>query len=102
MPASAYRPIERMGDCITNCLSKAEEFADEDLHSILFSLMGTGTARGDLQEAVEKLVNAVVNYLEHKPDSIIDEVSFLTYTDIDLATCRKVLLENDRIKRPGA
>ncbi len=102
LPASAYKPIERIGDCITNCLRKSEEFRGEGLHSILFSLMGTGTAGGDLQEAVEKLINFTINYLEHKPDSTIKEVSFLTYTDIDLASCRKVLLENERIGRPSA
>lgn len=100
-PASGYKPIERLQDCISNSLKKADDreaFPDEDFRSILFCLMGTGTGGGELDEAVEKLIKAAITYLElNRRTTRIDTVYFLAYTDRDLAACRKVLLESEKV-----
>lgn len=98
LPASAYRPIERLGDCVTNCLRECDVRSGEGLASILFPLMGTGVAGGTLEASAQMLVNAAINYFEQYPSSKVDEVSFLAYTDVDLAICRKTLMESDRVK----
>ena len=101
LPISGYEPIERIQDCIISCLEKVDdktEFPDERFHTILFSLMGTGTAGGNLDEIVIKIINAAITYLEqNKESTVIDTVFFLAYTDRDLAACKKVLLESAKV-----
>ena len=102
LPASGYRPIKRLGDCVTNCLREADKPENAGLRSIIFPLMGTGTGGGELEAVVEELVKSAINYLENKPGGAIEEVAFLTYTNQDLAICQMVLMDSDRIEKPTA
>jgi O-acetyl-ADP-ribose deacetylase (regulator of RNase III) len=53
-----YKPIADIGMCVSNSLEKidSDEFKDLDLRSILFPLMGTGQARGSLEEISKELI----------------------------------------------
>ena len=114
-PMSGYKPIPRIQDCVKNCLEEFDELNkkikakskgknnDESLKSILFSLMGTGTAKGDLDSTVAKLLHAAITYMEEKKEkekneNSVENVYFLTYTDRDLDACKKVLLETERVE----
>ena len=57
---------------------------------------GTGTGGGELDSAVERLINTAIICLEQNPQTKIETVYFLAYTDRDLAACRKVLLESEK------
>jgi O-acetyl-ADP-ribose deacetylase (regulator of RNase III) len=97
---SGYEPINNIEYCVTNVLEKAdsEEFKDLGPKSILFPLMGTGTAKGNLKETAEKLIHAAISYMETSEDSTIKVVYFLTWTDVELDTCKAILEESEEIE----
>lgn len=94
-----YKPINNIEYCVTNALQKAdsEEFRSLELKSILFPLLGTGTAKGSLKEIAEKLIHAAILYMETTENSTIEYVYFLTWTDVELDTCRVILEESDKV-----
>ncbi|MDW7693618.1 hypothetical protein R9C00_02595 [Flammeovirgaceae bacterium SG7u.111] len=98
-PGHGYLPIENIQDCIVSCLKEAElaEYKELNPKSILFPLMGTGTAGRDLFQTADLLINTAVAYMEDNPDCQIDHVYFLNYTDLDLGLCQKVLDEQVRV-----
>ena len=95
-----YRPIENIGGCVTAALKKVDspDFSDQGLKSILFPLMGTGTGKGSLPDNAKKLLEAAISYLEANPDSTIQRLYFLTWTDQELETCRSLLDKADEAK----
>jgi len=88
-----YVPIQNISDCVTNALAKvdSEELESAGLTSILFPLMGTGTARGDLSDIVAPLINAAIEYLRANRNSHVHRVHFAAFTEIELAACLSVL-----------
>jgi O-acetyl-ADP-ribose deacetylase (regulator of RNase III) len=87
-----YSPIADMGVCVRNALKLAnEELKAENLRSILFPLMGTGTGRGALEPIVKQLIDAAIAYLEANPRCKIQEVYFLVWSQQELAACKNVL-----------
>jgi O-acetyl-ADP-ribose deacetylase (regulator of RNase III) len=95
-----YKPIDHIDFCVSSALGKAdsEEFKSLGLKSILFPLMGAGTARGNLKEIAEKLIHAAISYLETTKNSTVECVYFLTWTDVELDTCKAILEESDKLK----
>ena len=95
-----YRPINNIEYCVTNALEKADskEFQSLGLKSILLPLMGTGRAKGNLKEIAEKLIHAAISYLETTENSTVECVYFLTWTDVELDTCKAILEESDKLK----
>jgi O-acetyl-ADP-ribose deacetylase (regulator of RNase III) len=94
-----YRPTSNIEFCVTNALEKAdsEEFRSLGSKSILFPLMGAGAAKGNLKETAEKLIHAAISYMETTEDSTIEYVYFLTWTDIELDTCKEILEGSDKL-----
>jgi O-acetyl-ADP-ribose deacetylase (regulator of RNase III) len=94
-----YQPIHNIEFCVTNALKKAnsEEFKSLELKSILFPLMGAGAAKGNLKEIAEELIHAAISYMETTENGTIEEVYFLTWTDIELDTCRAMLEESGKV-----
>jgi O-acetyl-ADP-ribose deacetylase (regulator of RNase III) len=88
-----YVPIQNISDCVTNALAKvdSEELESAGLTSILFPLMGTGTARGDLSDIVAPLINAAIEYLRANHNSHVHRAHFAAFTEIELAACLSVL-----------
>ncbi len=95
-----YNPIHNIEFCVTNALEKAdsEEIKSLGLKSILFPLMGTGKAGGNLKETAEKLLQAAISHMETTEDSTIEDVYFLTWTDIELDTCKAILEGSDKVE----
>jgi O-acetyl-ADP-ribose deacetylase (regulator of RNase III) len=95
-----YRPIHDIEFCVTNALKKAdaEELKGLGLKSILFPLMGAGAAKGNLKEIAEKLIYAAISYMETAEDGAIEYVYFLTWTDVELDTCKEILEESEKVK----
>jgi O-acetyl-ADP-ribose deacetylase (regulator of RNase III) len=94
-----YKPIHNMEFCVTNALQKAdsEELKGLGLKSILFPLMGAGAAKGNLKEIGEKLMHAAISYMETTENSTVEVAYFLTWTDIELDTCKAILEESDKL-----
>ena len=95
-----YTPIPNIADCVTNALTKADspEFDRVGLRSILFPLMGTGTARGDLRDIVAPLIEAAIEYLRTNRNSRIQQVHFMALSEAELVACRS-LLDNSPVVR---
>jgi len=97
--ADGYRPIPNISRCITEALKKADSLKESTseenlkLKSILFPIMGTGTAKGDLRKSAQELIKTAIYYLEDHPDSTIDEVYFLSWIDKEFDMCTNILDE---------
>jgi O-acetyl-ADP-ribose deacetylase (regulator of RNase III) len=94
-----YAPIADIGICVRNALQMAdtEELQNIELKSILFPLMGAGTARGDLESKAKELIDAAISHLEAHPQCRIDRVYFLTLSEEDLEVCQRILQETQDV-----
>jgi O-acetyl-ADP-ribose deacetylase (regulator of RNase III) len=95
-----YKPIDNIEFCVTNALEKAdsEELKSLGLKSILFPLMGTGGAKGNLKEIAGKLIHAAISYMETAENGTLEDAYFLMWIDIELDTCKAILDESDKLK----
>jgi O-acetyl-ADP-ribose deacetylase (regulator of RNase III) len=95
-----YKPIGNIDYCVRNALQKADQAKDENdpCKSILFPLFGTGQARENAEAVATRLLNAACEYLEGHPESVINTVYFLTYTDRDLTICKNALEAIGRVE----
>ena len=96
---SGYKPIPNISQCVSNVLNKIEENFEGKSASVLFPLLGTGTAKGELDEIIAGLFNSAISHLERNNDSKIEKVYFLAYTDVQLAKCTTLLDNNDQIDK---
>lgn len=102
-PGQGYKPINNISDCIYNALQLVDtdqELANEDLHSILFPLMGTGTTKLSAQGIADGLIDAAVEYLAQNPQSKINKIYFLAYNEQDREICRHKFINDPRILTP--
>ena len=67
---------------------------------ILFPLLGTGTPKGNLNEILERLINAAITYMETTENSSIETIFFQIWTDIELETCKAILEVSDKLINP--
>jgi O-acetyl-ADP-ribose deacetylase (regulator of RNase III) len=88
-----YRPISNLDHCIINALKKADSDEFRQFRSILFPLIGTGTAKGNLKEIAEKLLRAAISYAESTPGSNIKRIYFLVWSDMQQKICEAILDE---------
>ena len=97
-----YLPIPDIDECVRNALELADspEMENEDLHSIVFPLMGTGTTKLSAQGIANKLIDTAVSYIEDNPDSQMDKIYFLAYNNQDFELCEHTFVTDPRIKTP--
>ena len=102
-PGVGYMPINNIADCIRNAMALAdsEEMQDKDIQSILFPLMGTGTTRMSAQDTADNLIDAAVCYFEDNPNSRLNKVYFLAYSEQDREICRHKFVTDPKIATPG-
>jgi Macro domain len=94
-----YRTMDGVEDCVTNALREAAKFPD--YKTILFPLLGTGTAKDDIRTTADRLFRAAISFLEKNPASKIESIYFLNFTDDQLDVCRALLEENDGVTKPA-
>ena len=87
-----YSSIPDINECVRNALElvDSDEMADEDLRSILFPLMGTGTSKLDAEVVAKDLISAAIAYLEENRNSKVKQVYFLAYNEQDKELCEHV------------
>ena len=97
--ASGYQPIADVSACVTAALERAdsEEYRQEDLRSILFPLMGTNQGRNNLDRNARLMLRAAVTYLVNNPETTIEKVCFLAYTDRDLEDLPAGVLDEELV-----
>jgi O-acetyl-ADP-ribose deacetylase (regulator of RNase III) len=95
-PREGYRPIERIERCVTNVLKRADavEFRADKPTSILFPILGTGPAGGDLEGHAERCIEAAVNYFESHPNSAVGVAYFYAWSDVVLEVCQRVVAKH--------
>jgi O-acetyl-ADP-ribose deacetylase (regulator of RNase III) len=94
---SGYNPVDNIEFCVRNALEKTEA-PNIGCKSILFPLLGTGTAKGTLTHVASTLITSAIEFLESKEDTSIQCVYFLNWTDCELEACKRVLDECDRVE----
>ncbi|MFI7545283.1 macro domain-containing protein [Actinoplanes sp. NPDC049599] len=92
-PGSGFHQMNEVSRCITNALQAAEklETPDGDRLTVLFPLLGAGSAGGDLRRTATQLIHAARNYLSAAAATRIGTVFFLAYTDVELRACQVAL-----------
>ena len=108
VPGGGYAPVPNLEDCVRNALEVADRengkaadtnaSGDPPLRSILFPILGTGTARGELKSSVSKMILEAISYFEMN-DSQVDTVYLLTYDKEQLTVGLDVLNELVRKKQ---
>jgi hypothetical protein len=96
-----YRPIAGIQRCVGNALRVADspQYADLQLNSVLFPVMGTGTGGGELREMVGPQIASAVQYLTSNPGSGISKVYFSAYSERILAGLREVVESMPSLRR---
>lgn len=94
-PGAGYKPIDDIGECVTNCLKKANDF--KECKSILFPLMGTGTSLGELKKNVPPLINAAIQYFETN-ESNLECSYFLSWNEGQLDACKRIIEQSGKVK----
>jgi hypothetical protein len=102
-PRSGYRPISNIAQCVRNALRKADspELAPLEMRSILFPLMGTIATRSSAQDTANKLIDEALEYMKQNPNSQIDKIYFLAYTEQDREICKDKFYHDPRIDTAG-
>ena len=95
---TGFHPIENVEQCVTNALVRADREQREKGKptdtSILFPLLGTGTARADLTSSAKRQIGAVLSYFRSRDGStFVDRVYFLAPTQNHLAGMQVALAE---------
>ena len=105
-PGKGYVTVRSYEDCVKRVLEAADDYNDRlirrvldrtsktfglkrgrKLRSVLFPLFGTRSADRDAKDVATRLVQAAKTYFETWPDSSIEKVYFLAYTDEDRELC---------------
>ena len=72
-----------------NALGRRSVAASTPLRSVLFPLFGTRAYGGvEPQDVTYDLFQAAIEYMTVKPNTLVERVAFLAYTDTDLEFCR--------------
>jgi len=97
-----YTPIKDIGECIRNALELADssKLKEENIQSILFPLMGTGTTKLEPEQVAEELIGAAISYIEENTQTKIQKVYFLAYNEQDLEICMHIFENDKRISHP--
>ncbi|MCB1907994.1 MAG: tetratricopeptide repeat protein [Rhodocyclaceae bacterium] len=99
-----YEPVRDIHRCVTNALAliddPASNVAGSGLASILIPLLGIGFTRGDFRPVLNRQIEAALEYLAGHPESSVDSVYFLAWSEQELALCQSVLRSFDVLDAP--
>ncbi len=103
-PTRGYRPVRDLPQCVTSTLTTADsrEVAKTGATSILFPLMGAGTAQGNLKDIVAPLMQAAIQYVNQYPLSHMRQIHFLAWSQSEWNACCSVLDNSPSVERAPA
>ncbi len=103
-PGRGYVTIRSYPDCIINALEAIDDLnrswrtrfkTRTPLKSVIFPLLGTRGAERDPQVVTDRLVIAARDHIERTPDSLIERICFLAFTDRDDHLCEAAFRHAD-------
>jgi O-acetyl-ADP-ribose deacetylase (regulator of RNase III) len=83
-----YAPVRDLANCVHEAFKLARGESPK-LKSILFPLLGTGTASGDPKKIAPTLIKAALGCLREDSNPI-ERAYFMAYTEDELAVCQDV------------
>jgi O-acetyl-ADP-ribose deacetylase (regulator of RNase III) len=95
VPGGGYDPVPNIADCVWNALVEADEEnankpKKDRLLSILFPILGAGTAKGDVDKSLSKMIDTILVYFENN-DSAVERAYLLTYGKEELVAASTML-----------
>ncbi|MEM6401317.1 MAG: macro domain-containing protein [Cyanobacteria bacterium P01_D01_bin.116] len=93
---SGYKPIPNIERCVRNVLKKVDNL--QDINTILFPIMGTGQAKGNINEISEQLIDSAINYISCNSKTKVKNIYFLIRRKSILKVCRKILDRHSDLK----
>jgi O-acetyl-ADP-ribose deacetylase (regulator of RNase III) len=102
-PGGGYQQITNLEDCITNVMRKADELnmdqpPGQKYKSILIPFIGTGTAGADYRNTAKRLLMTAASSLQERQESEINQVCFITPTDIQHNACLELLNDHELVR----
>lgn len=88
-PGAGYKPVTEIGQCVTNILKKA--YRDTHYQRLIFPLFGTGTAGEKPENVVAEMLKRLDAFLKDYPDTSLETIYFLAYTQRDYKLIKKQL-----------
>jgi O-acetyl-ADP-ribose deacetylase (regulator of RNase III) len=92
-----YRPVGNIGKCVASVLAVAGK--DPSIQSILFPLLGAGTAQADLTSTASALLPRAIQFLQQADQYGIQEVCFLVWSEEERAACEAFLSKSDAVAK---
>jgi O-acetyl-ADP-ribose deacetylase (regulator of RNase III) len=91
-PGEGYQQVAEIDLCVANALNEADRLAAAgSARSILFPLLGTGVAGGDVRATARIMVGVCVDHLRQRTTDGVGWIYLLATTHGELAVCRSVL-----------
>jgi len=92
-PGAGFRQVREIGRCVTSALAEADRLAQagQPVRTILFPLLGTGSAGAEVRPTVSALLRSAVDYLDLTTHTALEAIYFLAYSDLELAVFEEVL-----------
>jgi len=101
---AGYEPIPDIHRCVTNALALMDDSekngAGTKLSSILIPLLGIGFVRGDFRPLLERQVEEAIEYLTEHPESNVESVYFLAWSEQELSLCQSVFRSFESLGAP--
>jgi O-acetyl-ADP-ribose deacetylase (regulator of RNase III) len=93
VPGSGYQVIQDVERCVATSLQRMdhERYRGYGLRSVVFPMIGTGEAGGDVGVVAGRLIRAATGYLVANPGSTVQKVYFSAWNRRDLDACLAAL-----------
>jgi O-acetyl-ADP-ribose deacetylase (regulator of RNase III) len=99
VPGMGWKAATPVYTSVSKCLQRADKLP-EDLKSILFPMLGTGTGGLDVYEVAPQLMRTVIDHLLIvNPGSLIETIYFTAWNGRDLEACTNALNKMDKVEK---
>lgn len=101
MRGRGYQTTRNLEDCVENALDAIESWnaslsrrlrLRRPIRSVLFPLFGSANPDWQPEWVAEQLIGAAAQYLALWPETLLEKIYFLAYTDQDRAVCRSAFI----------
>jgi O-acetyl-ADP-ribose deacetylase (regulator of RNase III) len=100
--------LEDLPACVSEVLNEVEKinarrFVRNRDRSILFPILGAGDGNLQIEEVTPKIIRAAVEFFERRPNSVLQKVYFLAYSERHRRACNetfKALRDEKRLMDP--
>jgi O-acetyl-ADP-ribose deacetylase (regulator of RNase III) len=104
VPGSGFQVIQEVERCVTTALHRMdhEQYKDCGLRTIVFPMLGSGVAGGQVGVIAPRLLQAAISYFRSCPESAVSTVYFSAWNHHDLEACLAALGASKEVENvPG-